>query len=256
MNPADHNGWSTQLNQVLKSQVEDLGLLLVQAAALLFVVVGASLLTVLVASRVLGRGRERAALGAQAVFGIRLFAVLLGLCLLVLFLYNASPLLATVMLGALAGGALVAVGFRARAWLGGAWIVLRGRVRTGNRLSLPQGQGVVEAYGLFHLMLRADNGDQLHVPLSALHDGTFAISAPERAVPVELHFVVESEQRLTELRWAAQGCPYRDRRANVQVIRDLENPLSVRLRLRSWSQDAAERAADYLRRQQAGAPDR
>ncbi len=250
---AKNEEWGTQIENTLRAQIEGLGAFFVQGATALFVLLGLALLLVMFASRLLGRGRSRTgmALGAQAAFGMRLFGAWFALSLLVLFAYSAAPLLVTVLLGALVAGALVAVGFRSRAWLGGAWTILRGHLKTANRLTIAQGQGVVESFGLFHLVLRLDNGDRLHVPISALHDQPFSIATPDKTVAVELSVTVKNEHELARLRWAAHWCGYRDRRAEVQFVRDAHDPLTVHLRFRSWSAEAAERAANYIRRAQS-----
>jgi|GEM_PF-3327292 len=237
-------------SDTLKAQLEGIGALFVRGTTVLFVLVGLALLAVIFASRLLGRGRSRSslALGSQAAFGVRLFTFLFATFLLTLFLYQAASVLITGLIAALAAGALVSVGFRSRSWVGGAWSILRGRIRTGNRLSLELGQGHVESFGLFHVVLRTDNGDQLYLPVSALHDHAFSISAPDKTVLVELAVRLATDRDYERLKQAAALCAYRDRRVAPILLRDTEDLTLVRLRFRSWSAEAAQRAVQYLRR--------
>lgn len=220
-------------------------------------VLGVVVLGGLALSRVLGlalgRTGERRRL---AVVGLVANALLLvwGVAYLFRFFFRNAPTVT------LAGGIVffAALAFAMARLVPGALTVLAmsvsGRLARGDRVALPGVEGVVESVGLLRLAIRTQEGAKAWVSTRVLTEDVVSVSPPGAATLAEVELAVPDADpdRLAALRRLAALCPYRDVTQPVAVEAAPGLPTRVTVGVHAWSAEAADRAADWLRRRAGG----
>lgn len=179
---------------------------------------------------------------------IRVLAWGTGAALVLRRVAQVAPTIAAAGAVLVAFGLAFGLGIRAQTWLLGWALLLGGRVRVGDHLEVGGIQGVVERLGLLRVLLRTDEGARVVMPTRALTERAVTLSAPDQTVPVDLRLVFDSPldaRSLQRARVLASLCPYRS--WHVDPIVTTEGPRELRVRLQTWSTDAASAAEGFLR---------
>ena len=162
-----------------------------------------------------------------------------------------APLLGTSLVLVFASGALFALALRLQSAVGGLVLVLRGRIREGDRLVVGEVSGIVEHAGLLRIVLRGPDGAEVYLPAHTLDVEAVSISSPQRSQPVRL--LLERELPYTRedteaIRVTALLCPFRQACSHAEVTHPGGDARRVNVELRAWSAPAAREAEAWLRK--------
>ena len=177
------------------------------------------------------------ALGKASIVGI--WAGLTARLLLV-----RAPVFSTVLVGVAAGGFLLAAAAQLQRALPGVALVLRGRLKPGDRVSVGGVVGEVEHAGLWRVHLRQADGAAVELPIAVLATEVVAVSSPRRAQPVSVPVPPAWALAPLRLRHAAALCPYRAPGTAVDLQPGVGGPVLV---IQAWSSAAVEDAERWLR---------
>ncbi|MFH1462857.1 MAG: mechanosensitive ion channel domain-containing protein [Pseudomonadota bacterium] len=177
--------------------------------------------------------------------------VVWGASVLVRQLLLRAPLLTLILLVLFTGGALLGLASRLQQASAGIAMVLRGRIREGDRLVVGAVAGTVEHAGLLQIQLACADGSTVYLPTSALASQPVVISTPSRAQPVELPWPLEvplDEAERARLLGIVTLCPYRVPGTPLSLTMADDGSHRVTVRFQAWSAPAAERAGLWLSR--------
>lgn|GEM_PF-696474 len=134
-------------------------------------------------------------------------------------------------------------------WVTGVGMLLRRRIRVGDRVRVGAHEGVVRALGLGHLWLENAEGATLAVPNRVFSELPVAIERARNSVPVRVRLTLEQapELRLLEaFRHVATLSPYRAPRSPLDVSRAADDERQVNVEIQTWSAHAQRDARVQL----------
>jgi small-conductance mechanosensitive channel len=193
--------------------------------------------------RLTPRVRAVATASINALAGVVVAVVVAG------FLWSRAPLLLGIALAVLAATAGLGIAIRSRAWMWGLVMIWRGRARIGDRLRFGAIDGTVAEVGIIGITVIGDDGARIFIPNAKLAGDTFSVASPEEVYPAEV--TVRRDDRdltrddLERLRRIGVLCPYRETSGNVVVTLG-PDARSATVAVRSWSEEAARLASDYI----------
>ncbi len=163
--------------------------------------------------------------------------------------FEIAPLLVSLALTLGVAGLVFATARAFGRWAAGSLLILRGRMRIGDRVRVAELEGTVESIGLLRVVALSDAGQRFFLPIGSLSTRDLGLSSPRRAHPVSFELELRSplgpEQR-AELVQLATLCPFRDVDSEVTISPVAGPPRRVVIRFRAWSRAGAARAVEYL----------
>jgi hypothetical protein len=173
---------------------------------------------------------------------------------LVLYAVGRSIAGAAPMLSALGLLALVVAGSRVfsaqlQNVLGGVGLLLRRRLRNGDRIQLGDLDGIVHSVGIARLRLTKADGSTVLVPNRMLNETALTVAREKNSVPVRVRvrFDLEPARPMLELaRRTALLSPYRAPGSSVEVARDPSDARVMEVAVQVWAAAAARVATDHL----------
>lgn len=210
-------------------------------------VVGAVFLS-LVIFRLLRRARTP--VGARISAFVSLGAATLGTLLFLELLGRGRPRIGLLAVALPILALVIDIGRRIGPWAAGFGLIIAGRLRIGDFLSVGDMSGTLDGVGLLRARLVNADGALAHIPWSYLAGAV--VSRPSGAPRVaRIHIDYSNppspeERRQLEVRAAL--CPYRVWSHPVVVRTDPERPERLDVELWSWSEESARLAEDFLRR--------
>jgi small-conductance mechanosensitive channel len=129
----------------------------------------------------------------------------------------------------------------------GVGLVLRRRLRGGDRVQIGAHGGIVRRVGLNQLELRQADGARLFIPNRLLYDHALTVAREKNSVAVVVELALSAVPTLAmldQIRRVALLSPYRAPGSSVSVHRVGEDRLSVELQ--AWAAQAARVAAEHL----------
>jgi small-conductance mechanosensitive channel len=241
--------------QMLREAEAVRGMLAGGGVLLLLVILGAGALGYLGVARLI-RAVSRSGYALQRrLVALRVLAtgliVIWGASVVIRQLLHHAPLLTMTLLVLFVGGALLGLATRLQHALGGIAMVLRGRIREGDRLTAGPITGQVEHAGLLRIQLQRADGSNAYLPTSALDTQTVVISSPSRAQPVELPWRLARPLDASErerIRRIVTLCPYRVPGTGLSLTVEGEDAQRLTVRFQAWSAAAADEAEAWLGR--------
>lgn len=241
--------------QMLREAEEVRGMLAGGGVLLLLVILGVGALGYIGVARLI-RAVSRSGYALQRrLVALRVLAtgliVVWGASVLIRQLLHHAPLLTMTLLVMFFGGALLGLATRLQHALGGIVMVLRGRIREGDRLTAGPITGQVEHAGLLRIQLQRADGSSAYLPTSALDTQTVVISSPSRAQPVALPWRLARPMDATErerIRRIVTLCPYRVPGTGLSLTVEKEDAQRLTVRFQAWSASAADEAEAWLGR--------
>lgn len=165
-------------------------------------------------------------------------------CTAILVVLRAAFRIAPAATGALAlAGALAVVLLSGLVpnWVAGVDMLLRRRIRVGDRVRVGDLEGVVRALGSGHLRLQNTEGATLVIPNRVFSESPVVIERARNSVPVRVRLTLEkpADLRLLEaFRHVATLSPYRAPRSPLDVTRVPEDERQVSVEIQTWSASA------------------
>jgi hypothetical protein len=131
----------------------------------------------------------------------------------------------------------------------GVGLVLRRRIRGGDRITVGEHSGIVQRVGIAQVELRKPDGATAFVPNRMLSDGVLTVAREKNSVPVNVRLVLHSpaDRSVTEeARRVAVLSPYRAPGSGVEVARDPSDERVLAVQVQAWSEHAARQAGAQL----------
>ena len=173
---------------------------------------------------------------------------------LVLYLVGSAVARAAPLLSAFGALALVVAGswvFSAHLQnaVGGVGLLLKRKLRTGDRIQVGALDGVVRSVGLTQLQLVKADGSTVLVPNRLLNEAALTVAREKNSVPVRVRLRFENElssSMLEQARRTALLSPYRAPKSSVEVSRDAADGCVLEVAVQVWAAAAARAATDHL----------
>lgn len=185
---------------------------------------------------------------------LRLLVLSLAVFLVLRSAFLVAPMSTGGFVLAFALGALFLSGFVPNAFVG-IDLVLRRRIRVGDRVTVGAHEGVVREVGLSQLHLRSAAGATVLVPNRLLNELPVVVERARNSVPVRVRLKLEQkpDARLLEtLRQVAALSPYRGPESLVDISRAPDDELQITVEIQAWSarayRDARAQLESALRR--------
>jgi len=185
---------------------------------------------------------------------LRLLFALLAVLTVLRSAFGVAPALTGVFVMAALLGVLLLSGFVPNA-VAGIGIMLRRRIRLGDRVRVGEYEGVVRELGIGQLYLRGADGSTVLVPNRLLGELPVVIERARNSVPVRVRLELEqrADPRLLErLLQVAMLSPYRAPESLVDVVRSSDNERQLTIEIQVWAaraqRDARLQLESALRR--------
>ncbi len=181
--------------------------------------------------------------------GVRVALVVLVVLIVLRRIASVAPILLTFTL--LAAILLLAAAYARQlpSVLVGLSLLLRRRLRHGDRIHIANHSGTVREVGLAQLHLRRGDGATLFVPNRLLMEEVLTVEHAKNSEPVRVRIPAPSPQRREQLELARRVAllsPYRVPGSPVELIEDdVENRLYC-IEIHTWSVRAATEAREHL----------
>lgn len=131
----------------------------------------------------------------------------------------------------------------------GVALLLRRKVRHGDRIQVGSLDGIIESVGITQLRLTRADGSTVLVPNRLLNEEALTVAREKNSVPVRvrLRFEAEPSRAMLELaRRAALLSPYRAPGSSVEVVRDASDSSVLEVAVQVWAATAVRAATDHL----------
>jgi len=131
----------------------------------------------------------------------------------------------------------------------GAMLLLRRRLRTGDRIRVGGHDGTVQRIGWTEIELLSDDGSTVHVPNRVVGDTSLTVAREKHSAPVKVRLALDtpvSRDLLESARRAALMSPYRAPGSAVLVHRDAADPNTLEVTLQVFGPEASATASDHL----------
>lgn len=173
---------------------------------------------------------------------------------LMIYLVGGAIARAAPLLSALGAMALVVAGswvFSAHLQnaVGGVGLLIRRKLRTGDRIQVGTLDGVIHSVGLTQLQLIKADGATVLVPNRLLNEAALTVAREKNSVPVRVRLRFENElsnSMLEQARRTALLSPYRAPKSSVEVTRDGADGSVLEVAVQVWAAAAARAATDHL----------
>ncbi len=162
---------------------------------------------------------------------------------------HAAPMLSTVGLLALLVAGSRVFSAHLQNVVGGVALLVRRKLRSGDRIQVGNLDGIVESVGLTQLRLTKTDGSTVLVPNRLLNESALTVAREKNSVPVRvrLRFEAEPSRAMLELaRRAALLSPYRAPGSSVDVVRDAADSSVMEVAVQVWAAAAVRAATDHL----------
>ena len=183
----------------------------------------------------------------EGVFRVGIVAGCFYLVLL-RFLHRAPTLTGFALVVFIAAGS-IALSPQLQNLASGAQLLLRRKIRPGDRVQVQGCAGVVDRVGLTRMVLRSADGSRTHIPNRVFDSEVLTVVRAKDSVPVQLTLrlaqpvdvaTIESARSLALL------SPYRVAGSRVHAQRVLNAPNAVQVEVHVWTDAAREPALEHL----------
>ncbi|MEZ4226575.1 MAG: mechanosensitive ion channel [Polyangiaceae bacterium] len=161
----------------------------------------------------------------------------------------AAPILSTLLLLALLVASSWVFSSHLQSGIVGIGLLLRRRLRSGDRVQVGGLDGVVNAVGLFNLEIAKADGATALVPNRLLSEQALTVAKEKNSVPVRVRMrfdTAPTRVMIEQARRAALLSPYRAPGSSVDVGRDPADLCVMDVSVQVWAAAAARTAADHL----------
>lgn len=161
----------------------------------------------------------------------------------------AAPIFAASALVLFASVSAVVLSSQVQGVLVGATLLLRRRVRTGDRIRVSGHEGVIQRVGWTEIELLCDDGATVHVPNRLVGDTSLTVAREKHSAPVRVRLALAnpvSRELLESARRAALMSPYRAPKSAVLVQRDAADARVLEVTLQVFAPEAASTANNHL----------